>query len=261
MAKELFNSDFYTLPEQVQLNKEDIETLKTKIDTNTNSIDSIKQLYLLKTDASNTYATKTELSSYLSIADASNTYLTKSYASSNYLTIHDAFNIYLNKTDASNTYLTKTDASNTYATQEHVSNFDSRINTLEIQVNNFNISRTNVYITLNATGLAKIESNVIINSPIILTKTNDYTPNYENYNDFGALYVFLNIYTDATKDYSLSKYGTLIVSRTGPKNEEKSWFTGIIPVILGPSKTPYLCCISYDKTLEIMTINPIQPIG
>lgn len=83
MAKELFNSDFNTLPEQVQINKEDIkklsdsstaqteqlQTLTTKVDTstsniasNTESIDSIKRSYLLKTDASNTYATKTELS-------------------------------------------------------------------------------------------------------------------------------------------------------------------------------------------------------
>lgn len=38
MAKELFNSDFYTLPEQVQLNKEDIETNTTNIATNTEKI-------------------------------------------------------------------------------------------------------------------------------------------------------------------------------------------------------------------------------
>lgn len=38
MAKELFNSDFYTLPEQVQINKEDIETNTEKIATNTANI-------------------------------------------------------------------------------------------------------------------------------------------------------------------------------------------------------------------------------
>lgn len=52
MAKELFNSDFYTLPEQVQINKEDIkkltdssttqteqlQALSTKVDTNTANI-------------------------------------------------------------------------------------------------------------------------------------------------------------------------------------------------------------------------------
>lgn len=52
MAKELFNSDFYTLPEQVQINKDDIkkltdsstteaeqlQTLSTKVDTNTANI-------------------------------------------------------------------------------------------------------------------------------------------------------------------------------------------------------------------------------
>lgn len=38
MAKELFNSDFYTLPEQVQINKEDIKTNTEKIATNTANI-------------------------------------------------------------------------------------------------------------------------------------------------------------------------------------------------------------------------------
>lgn len=88
MAENMIN-DFNTLPEQVQLNKENIkklsdssttqteqlQTLTTKVDTNTSniasnteSIDSIKQSYLLKSDASNTYLTKT---------NASNTYVTK----------------------------------------------------------------------------------------------------------------------------------------------------------------------------------------
>lgn len=38
MAKELFNSDFYTLPEQVQINKEDIKTNTASIATNTANI-------------------------------------------------------------------------------------------------------------------------------------------------------------------------------------------------------------------------------
>ena len=42
MAKELFNSDFYTLPEQVQINKEDIETNTTNIATNTVDITKLK---------------------------------------------------------------------------------------------------------------------------------------------------------------------------------------------------------------------------
>lgn len=85
MAKELFNSDFYTLPEQVQINKDDIKTntaniqrlgdlsdtyhdqiqsLNTKVATNTTNIDSIKQSYLLKSDASNIYATKSAIKSF-----------------------------------------------------------------------------------------------------------------------------------------------------------------------------------------------------
>lgn len=82
MADTCFVEGLNTLPEQVQLNKEDIKTntaniqrlgdlsdtyhdqiqsLNTKVATNTESIDSIKQSYLLKSDASNTYATKNAL--------------------------------------------------------------------------------------------------------------------------------------------------------------------------------------------------------
>lgn len=42
MAKELFNSDFYTLPEQVQINKEDIETNTTDIAKLKDDIGKIK---------------------------------------------------------------------------------------------------------------------------------------------------------------------------------------------------------------------------
>lgn len=42
MAKELFNSDFYTLPEQVQINKEDIETNTTDIAKLKDDISKIK---------------------------------------------------------------------------------------------------------------------------------------------------------------------------------------------------------------------------
>lgn len=42
MAKELFNSDFYTLPEQVQINKDDIKTNTASIATNTSDIAKLK---------------------------------------------------------------------------------------------------------------------------------------------------------------------------------------------------------------------------
>lgn len=79
MADTFFIKGLNTLPEQVQINKEDIKKLidssttqteqlqiiSTKVDTNTDniatnteSIDSIKQSYLLKSDASNTYVSK-----------------------------------------------------------------------------------------------------------------------------------------------------------------------------------------------------------
>lgn len=95
MAENTIN-DFNTLPEQVQINKEDIkklsdssnaqteqlQTLSTKVDTNTTniatntsniasnteSIDSIKQSYLLKSDASNTYVSKEDYDNRFEIA-------------------------------------------------------------------------------------------------------------------------------------------------------------------------------------------------
>ena len=148
MAKELFNSDFYTLPEQVQINKEDIETNTASISTNTSDIVKLKdnletntasiatntsdivkinqdlsKYYLKKTDASNTYLSKNDASNtYLSKNDASNTYLSKIDASNTYLSKNDASNTYLSKNDASNTYLSKNDADNTYLSKNDADN-------------------------------------------------------------------------------------------------------------------------------------------
>lgn len=76
--------DYNTLPEQVQINKEDIKKLTDSSTTQT------EQLQALTTKVDTNTA--------------------------NIATNTANFDIYLSKTDASNTYLTKTDASNTYAT-------------------------------------------------------------------------------------------------------------------------------------------------
>lgn len=252
MADTFFIEGLNTLPEQVQLNKEDIETLKTKIDTNTNSIDSIKQLYLLKTDASNTYATKTELSSYLSIADASNTYLTKSYASSNYLTIHDAFNIYLKKTDASNTYLTKTDASSTYAT----------INALKPLQNSYFDA------DLTPAGLAKIQANATIGTSITLDKDTDFIESITN-TDLAHRTVIFSLYRDDDEEVYISENIKLNIVNTtdyySDNDQPHIWFTGLGVIKLGSasaSNNNYLCYIAYDTTSTSgLMITPVQKLN
>jgi len=102
----------------IQKTSEDDNTIYTKDKTN-----EILEGYLTKSDASNTYLSKTEASNeYLTISDASNNYLSKSEASAEYLTISDASNEYLSKSDASNEYLSKSDASNEYLSKSDASN-------------------------------------------------------------------------------------------------------------------------------------------
>ena len=68
--------------------------------------------YLKKTDASDTYLSKSDASAdYLKKTDASDTYLSKSDASADYLKKSDASDTYLSKSDASDTYLPKEDLS------------------------------------------------------------------------------------------------------------------------------------------------------
>jgi len=68
--------------------------------------------YLKKTDAADTYLSKTDASAdYLKKSDAADTYLSKNDASADYLKKSDAADTYLSKSDASDTYQTKADLS------------------------------------------------------------------------------------------------------------------------------------------------------
>lgn len=228
MAKELFNSDFYTLPEQVQINKEDIknlnnssttqteqiQTLTTKVDTNTaniatntENIDSIKQSYLLKSDASNTY-------------------------------------------------LSKTEASNTYATKTKLSNTDKRIDALDIGT---------LYIDLTTPGLAKLQANPTIGTSISLTKDIDFSEHVDEVDTYKT--ILFSIYTDRFEDYYISADIKLDVGYTGDlygdNDQNYTWLTGIGVIKLGKELegNQYLCYISYSQRyITPLIITPIKKL-
>ena len=247
MADTFFIEGLNTLPEQVQLNKEDIKTntdniqrlgdlsdtyhdqiqsLTTKVDTNTaniatntsniatntESIDSIKQSYLLKTDASNTY---------------------------------------LSKTDASNTYLTKTDASNTYATK-------SAIKTLEYDY--FDA-------VLTPSGFAKIQVAITLGNSITLFKDTDFTE--EMYNiDLKHKTAIFNLYQN-DEDLYISTNIKLDIGKTtsyySDNDQPSTWYTGIGVIKLGIAAVfgnNYLCYIAYDAAYNNgLTITPIKKLN
>lgn len=152
MAENTIN-DFNTLPEQVQINKEDIkklsdssnaqteqlQTLSTKVDTNTSKVDT--NTTNIATNTSNIATNTSNIASNTeSIDSIKQSYLLKSDASNIYATKTELNNDYLNKTDASNTYVTKTHANATYVTKTHadatyvtIQDYNERIDTGDIQ--------------------------------------------------------------------------------------------------------------------------------
>lgn len=229
MADTFFIEGLNTLPEQVQINKEDIKTntdniqrlvdlsdtyhdqiqsLNTKVNTNTADIDSIKQSYLLKTDASNTY-------------------------------------------------LSKTVASTTYATKTELSNANKRIDALD--TGTFDID-------LTTPGLEKIKANVTIGSPITLTKDTDFSEYIDGVHTYKT--ILFSIYTDQSEDYYISVDIKLDVGYTadvyGDNDQNYTWLTGIGVIKLGPNLNGnnYLCYISYSQGYTSpLIITPIQKLA
>lgn len=254
MAKELFNSDFYTLPEQVQLNKEDIkkltdssttqteqlQALSTKVDTNTSNIATNT-----RNIATNTANIATNTSDITKIQDDIGK------IDQYYLKKTDASNTYLTKTDASNTYLSKTDASNTYVTK-------TAIKSLEYDY--FDAVLTRV-------GLAKIQANATIGTSITLVKDTDFTANIYNI-DMEHKTVIFNLYQNNENDY-ISTNIKLDIGRTttyyGDNDQPSTWFTGIGVIKLGTtavSDNNYLCYITYNNTFyPALIITPINKLS
>lgn len=227
MADTCFVEDLNTLPEQVQLNKENIkklsdssttqaeqlQTLTTKIDTNTaniatntESIDSIKQSYLLKTDASNTYLTKT---------------------------------------DASNTYLTKTDASNTYVMDYDY--FDA-----VLTPSGFEKLQANANIGTSIT----LFKDTDFTEEIYNIDLKHKTAIFNLYRNDENIYISINIKLDIGRT----------TSYYSDNDQPSSWYTGIGVIKLGSaavSGNNYLCYIAYDTTTynNGLIITPIKKLN
>lgn len=230
MADTFFIECLNTLPEQVQLNKEDIkklnnssttqseqiQALTTKVDTNTSNIatnteniDSIKQSYLLKSDASDTY-------------------------------------------------LSKTEASNTYATKTGLSNANKRIDALDTGT---------LDIDLTTSGLAKLQANPTIGTSISLTKDSDFSEYIDGVNTYKT--ILFSIYTDQNEDYYISADIKLDVGYTadlyGNNDQNYTWLIGIGVIKLGnkvESANQYLCFISYSQSyITPLFITPIKKLA
>lgn len=225
MAENTIN-DFNTLPEQVQLNKEDIkklsdssttqaeqlQTLTTKVDTNTANIDSIKQSYLLKTDASNTYLTKT---------------------------------------DASNTYLTRTDASNTYATKSAIKSleydyFDAALTPSGIEKIQANVTIGTSITLFNDRDFTADIYNIDSKHKTVIFNLRPYDKD---------IYISSNIKLDIG----------MTTSYYSNNDQPSTWCTGIGVVKLGPaaaSGNNYLCYIAYDTVHNNgLIITPIKKLN
>lgn len=306
--------DYNTLPEQVQINKDDIKTLNDKIDTITSNIANLG--WELKTNKSgdkgyipknfdenipysltnitdstqtsglNTYKDSdgyiwSYLTSYipsdddfigiwtghdntdgyfcsLSMATPNDktTYLVVTYIANsdcpqslNKDTYKEDMTIatmgWVNKY-----YLTKTDASNTYATK-------SAIKTLEYDY--FDA-------VLTAAGLAKIQANATIGTSIILFKDSDFTEDIYNI-DMKHKTVIFNLYQD--DDIYISTNIKLDIGRTtdyySDNDQPHNWFTGLGVIKLGSASASgnnYLCYIAYDTTsTRGLMITPVQKLN
>lgn len=308
--------DYNTLPEQVQINKDDIKTLNAKIDTITSNIANLgwelktnksgEKCYIPKnfdenipysltnitdsTQASglNTYkdsdgyvwsflsiyipadddfvgiwtgynnsdgyfcslsmATPNDNTTYLTVTYIANSDCPQSLNSDEYkedMTI--ATMGWVNKY-----YLTKTDASNTYATK-------SAIKTLEYDY--FDA-------VLTPSGFAKIQADITIGNSIILFKNTDFTEDIYNI-DLKHKTAIFNLYQNDEDFYISTNIKLDIVKTTSyySDNDQPSiWYTGIGVIKLGAAAVGggnnYLCYIAYDSAYNSgLIITPIKKLN
>lgn len=314
MAENTIN-DFNTLPEQVQINKDDIKTLNAKIDTITSNIANLgwelktntigEKSYIPKNFDENIPYSLTNITdstqdsglniykdtdgyiwSYLTIyipedndfvgiwtghdntdgyfcslsmatPNDKTTYLTVSYIANsdcpqslNKDTYKEDLTIatmsWVNKY-----YLTKTDASNTYATK-------SAIKTLEY--NYFDA-------VLTPSGLAKIQANVTIGNSITLFKGTDFTEDIYNI-DMRHKTVIFNLFQN-DEDLYISTDIKLDIGRTtayySDNDQPSTWYTGIGVIKLDSAAVEgnnYLCYIAYDVAHNSgLIITPIKKLN
>lgn len=153
-------------------------------------------------------------------------------------------------------YLKKTDASNTYATKHELSNTNNRIDALD--TGTFDVD-------LTTSGLAKIQANVSIGTPITLTKNTDFSE-YLDYTNYKT--VIFTLYMNDDEEYFISTDIKLNVGDTadvyGDNEQNYTWLTGIGVIKLGPNqvRNNYLCYISYSQGYTSpLVITPIQKLA
>lgn len=254
MAENTIN-EFNTLPEQVQLNKEDIETLNAKIDTITSNIANLRWELKTNTSGDNTdgyfcslsMAAPNDKTNYLVVTYIANSNCPQSLNSDKYKEDSTIATMgWVNKY-----YLTKTDASNTYATK-------SAIKTLEYDY--FDA-------VLTPSGFAKIQANATIGNSITLFRDTDFTEDIYNI-DLKHKTVIFNLYQNNEDLYISTNIKLDIGSTTSyysDNDQPAIWYTGIGVIKLGSAAAfgnNYLCYIAYDTSYNNgLIITPIKKLN
>lgn len=229
MAENTIN-DFNTLPEQVQINKEDIKKLSDSSTTQTEQIQALTTK--VDTNTAN-IATNTEHIRALSQAC-------------------------LTKEEARTTYLTLSGANSTYATKTELTNANKRIDALDTGT---------LDIDLTTSGLAKLQADPTIGTSINLKKDSDFSEHVDGVDTYKT--ILFSIYTDQSEDYYISADIKLDVGYTadlyGDNEQDYAWLIGIGVIKLGPhfeTDNQYLCYISYSESyITPLIITPIKKLA
>lgn len=310
--------DYNTLPEQVQINKDDIKNLNAKIDTITSNIANLG--WELKTNANGDkgYIPKNFDEnipySLTNITDSTqfsglNTYKDSDGYIWSYLTIYtlsdDDFVGIWTGHDNSEGYFcslsmgTPNDKT-TYSVVTYIANSDcpQSLNkdaykedlTIATMgwVNKYYLTKTdasNIYVNktamkfleydyfdadLTPAGLAKIQANANIGTPITLIKNTDFIENIYN-TDSKHMTAIFTLYRDNDEEVYISTNIKLDIGRTttyySDNDQPSYWFTGIGVIKLGSASATapdnnYLCCITYNNTYDMgLIITPIQKLS
>lgn len=187
-------------------------------------------------------------------------------ASSTLLSAFAISQYYLKKTEASNTYLTKTDASNTYATKLEYEANQADIVKLTKRVDS--LDSASVDVPLTASGLAKIQANPTIGTPIKLITNTDFAIELADYHD-DTKSIDFSLYKDDDEEVYIAYNIKLNVQKTtdyyADNDQPYIWWTGLGVIKLGASGTAdnqYLCQIAYSHTYDNgLIIIPISKLA
>lgn len=156
--------------------------------------------------------------------------------------------LYLSKADASTTYVTKDELDNQ---KEEVMGYLETLSQM--------IAPPSLSAKLTDTGLAKIQSNVTIDTPIVLTKDTDFIGEGDiNEAIESHLSTFsFTIYTNTSKQYYITQAIKLDFQQSASYTNQQSfvWLNGMGTIILGaaPLGNNYNC---YINCLISFTLGP-----